>query len=135
MPISTKVHRVMAIITKSGEMEMAEWIALSESGYAHFEQSLSSESLQRIADTLEKLDAMQQQIDFEPSYDEDTYFKPYRLNLRFHGKETDVGVWSPPRNFFVDHQIPDDVRQRFEDSFEEVLAILPKELREFAHFP
>lgn len=125
----------MAIITKSGEMEMAEWVAMSERGYSHFEQSLSNEYIQQIARALNDLDTAQKQIDFEPSYNEDKYYKPFRLNLRFHGKEADVGVWSPPRNFYVDHQIPDDVRQEFEDSFEKVLAVMPSELRELAQFP
>ena len=126
MPQSINVHTIRAIVTRRGDVEMAEWITGIEGGFSHQESRLQISELKEMTGWIEALCNAENAIDFDRiNCDNFKYEGTERVFLRFWCGDMEKSAFLPTPEFFVDQRIDDEKKERFVVAFRKAMSFLP----------
>jgi len=126
MPPSLNVHTVKVLVSRSGEIEFAEWITGSEGTYLHKEMQLDLARVAELTACLARLDEAERDIGFDQiECDFAEYEGAERTFLRYRATGTERGAFVPDEQFYRDFRINDERKNHFEDAIRAVLSFLP----------
>lgn len=128
MPPSLNVHIVRLIVSKSGELEFAEWVTGEDGKYSHRVEHLGKNEVASLVESLSHLHAAEQTINFDGiDFDYDEYEHTERKVLRFWVGDLDRELFLPTSDFYKHYEISEEIRKRYEHAFDSVCAKLPLE--------
>jgi len=128
MPTSLNVHTVRLIVSKTGELEFAEWITGEDGKYSHRTENLGEKEVAALAEGLSNLHSAEQAINFDGiEFDYDQYEGTERKVLRFWVGHEIRELFLPISKFYKDYEISENVKTQYERAFDSVVARLPLE--------
>ena len=126
MPPSLNVHTVRLIVSKSGELEFAEWITGEDGRYSHRTENLGEDEIAALGESLSNLHGAEQSINFDGiEFDYDQYEGAERKVLSFWLGHEERELFLPTPDFYKDYEISENVKNRYELAFDSVYAKLP----------
>jgi hypothetical protein len=126
MPPSLNVHTVRILVSRMGELEFGEWITGDNGAFSRQELQLSTEEIDALVQSLADLDKAERAINFDGiECDYGVYEQPTRKLLRFWAGNVERGAFLPTSQFYIDYEISEEIRERYELAFDSVCTNLP----------
>ena len=128
MPASLNVHTVRLIVSKTGELELAEWITGEDGKYSHKKEILRQTEVAALAESLSSLQQAEHAINFSGiEFDYDQYEGKERKLLRFWVDHEIHELSLLISDFYNDYDVSEEAKDNYEQAFESVIARLPLE--------